>query len=136
MRRAMPAGARRSRARLRGLARSVGSRSKRILAMASEPTLLYGSMAAVLPGLDVLVSRLPSLLRGLSVGLLCHQASVTRGLTPAAAALRSMRGVKLRRLFAPEHGLTGAAQDHAHVDAEPDPLTGLPVVSPYGKRPH
>jgi len=91
-------------------------------------------MAAVLPGLDVLVSRLPSLLRGLSVGLLCHQASVTRGLTPAAEALRSMKGVKLRRLFAPEHGLTGAAQDHAHIDAERDPLTGLTVVSLYGKR--
>ena len=91
-------------------------------------------MAAVLPGLDVLVSRLPSLLRGLSVGLLCHQASVTRRLTPAAAALRSMRGVKLRRLFAPEHGLTGSAQDHAHIDAERDPLTGLPVVSLYGRR--
>jgi uncharacterized protein YbbC (DUF1343 family) len=91
-------------------------------------------MAAVLPGLDVLVSRLSSLLRGLSVGLLCHQASVTRSLTPAAEALRSMKGVKLRRLFAPEHGLTGAAQDHAHIDAERDPLTGLPVVSLYGKR--
>jgi uncharacterized protein YbbC (DUF1343 family) len=91
-------------------------------------------MAAVLPGLDVLVSRLPSLLRGLSVGLVCHQASVTRSLTPAAEALRSMKGVKLRRLFAPEHGLTGAAQDHAHIHAERDPLTGLPVVSLYGKR--
>jgi uncharacterized protein YbbC (DUF1343 family) len=91
-------------------------------------------MAAVLPGLDVLVSRLSSLLRGLSVGLLCHQASVTRRLTPAAEALRSMKGVKLRRLFAPEHGLTGAAQDHAHIDAERDRLTGLPVVSLYGKR--
>src|ERR1044071_1662719 len=91
-------------------------------------------MAAVLPGLDVLVSRLSSLLRGLSVGLLCHQASVTRSLTPAAEALRSMKRVKLRRLFAPEHGLTGAAQDHAHIDAERDRLTGLPVVSLYGKR--
>src|SRR6266481_3221890 len=91
-------------------------------------------MAAVLPGLDVLVSRLPSLLRGLSVGLLCHQASVTRDLTPAAEALRSIKGVKLRRLFAPEHGLTGAAQDHAGIGAERDALTGLPVVSLYGKR--
>src|SRR6266568_7502323 len=91
-------------------------------------------MAAVLPGLDVLMSRLPSLLRGLSVGLLCHQASVTRDLTPAAEALRSMKGVKLRRLFAPEHGLTGAAQDHARIGAERDALSGLPVVSLYGKR--
>src|SRR5262250_940949 len=91
-------------------------------------------MAAVLPGLDVLVSRLPTLLRGRTVGLLCHQASVTRGLDHAARVLLSMRGVKLRRLFAPEHGLTGAAQDHARIAAERDRLTGLPVLSLYGKR--
>ena len=91
-------------------------------------------MAAVLSGLDVLVSRLPSLLRGRTVGLLCHQASVTRGLTHAARAIGALRGVKLGRLFAPEHGLTGAAQDHARIGAERDVLTGLPVVSLYGKR--
>jgi uncharacterized protein YbbC (DUF1343 family) len=82
----------------------------------------------------VLVSRLPFLLRGRTVGLLCHQASVTRGLRHAARAIGSVRGVKLGRLFAPEHGLTGAAQDHASIGAERDPLTGLPVVSLYGKR--
>src|SRR5215472_14743271 len=75
-------------------------------------------MAAVLPGLDVLVSRLPTLLRGRTVGLLCHQASVTRGLDHATRVIQSMRGVKLRRLFA----------------AERDRLTGLPVLSLYGKR--
>src|SRR5262245_949705 len=91
-------------------------------------------MAAVLPGLDVLLSRLPSLLRGRTVGLLCHQASVTRSLDHAGGAIQSMRGVKLVRLFAPEHGLTGAAQDHAGIGAERDLLTGLPVVSLYGKR--
>src|SRR3990172_2609151 len=91
-------------------------------------------MAAVLSGLDVLVSRLPSLLRGRTVGLLCHQASVTRGLTHAARAIGALRGVKLGRLSAPEHGLRGAAQDHARSGAERDVLTGLPVVSLYGKR--
>jgi len=91
-------------------------------------------MAAVLSGLDVLVSRFPSLLRGRTVGLLCHQASVTRGLRHAARAIGAIRGVKLGRLFAPEHGLTGAAQDHARIRAERDALTGLPVVSLYGKR--
>jgi len=91
-------------------------------------------MAAVLSGLDVLVSRVPSLLRGRTVGLLCHQASVTRGLTHAPRAIAAIRGVKLRRLFAPEHGLTGAAQDHARIGAERDAPTGLPVVSLYGKR--
>ena len=91
-------------------------------------------MAAVLSGLDVLISRLPSLLRGRSVGLLCHQASVTRDLRHAAEAVRAIPRVKLRRLFAPEHGFTGAAQDHAKIGAERDGLTGLPVVSLYGNR--
>jgi uncharacterized protein YbbC (DUF1343 family) len=91
-------------------------------------------MAAVLSGLDVLVSRLPSLLRGRTVGLLCHQASVTRDFTHAARAIDVIRGVKLRRLFAPEHGLTGAAQDQAKIGAERDGLSGLPVVSLYGNR--
>jgi uncharacterized protein YbbC (DUF1343 family) len=91
-------------------------------------------MAAVLTGLDVLVSRLPSLLRGRTVGLLCHQASVTRDLCHAASVIGALRGVKLGRLFAPEHGLTGSAQDHGTIGAERDALTGLPVVSLYGKR--
>jgi uncharacterized protein YbbC (DUF1343 family) len=91
-------------------------------------------MAAVLSGLDVLASRLSSLFRGRTVGLLSHQASVTRDLTHARQAIGAIRGVKLRRLFAPEHGLSGAAQDLVSVGAERDALTGLPVVSLYGKR--
>src|SRR5258705_9444413 len=91
-------------------------------------------MVAVLSGRDVLASRLSSLLRGRTVGLLSHQASVTRDLTHARQAIGAIRGVKLLRLFAPEHGLGGAAQDLVSVGAERDALTGLPVVSLYGKR--
>jgi uncharacterized protein YbbC (DUF1343 family) len=91
-------------------------------------------MTAVLSGLDVLLGRLRTLLGGQSVGLLCHCASVAADLTPAAEALMRVKGVKLRRLFAPEHGITGAAQDLVLVGHEKDPLTGLPVMSLYGKR--
>jgi len=91
-------------------------------------------MTAVLSGLDVLLGRLRTLLGGQSVGLLCHPASVTADLTPAADALMRVKGVKLRRLFAPEHGITGAAQDLVLVGHEKDPLTGLPVMSLYGRR--
>jgi uncharacterized protein YbbC (DUF1343 family) len=91
-------------------------------------------MAAVLSGLDVLASRLSSLLRGRTVGLLSHQASVTRDLTHSRQVIGAIPGVKLRRLFAPEHGISGAAQDLVSVGAERDALTGLPVVSLYGKR--
>ena len=91
-------------------------------------------MTAVLSGLDVLLGRLRTLLGGQSVGLLCHPASVTADLTPAAEALMRVKDVNVRRLFAPEHGITGAAQDLVLVGHEKDPLTGLPVMSLYGRR--
>lgn len=91
-------------------------------------------MTAVRAGLDVLVSRLGSMLAGRRVGLLCHQASVTRDLTHAADAIKRLRKVRLDALFAPEHGLAGAAQDHAHIGAEYDRARRLRVHSLYGKR--
>lgn len=91
-------------------------------------------MTAVRAGLDVLVSRLGSMLAGRRVGLLCHQASVTRDLTHAADAIQRLRKVRLGALFAPEHGLAGAAQDHAHIGAEYDRARRLRVHSLYGKR--
>jgi uncharacterized protein YbbC (DUF1343 family) len=91
-------------------------------------------MTAVRAGLDVLVSRLGSMLAGRRVGLLCHQASVTRDLTHAVDAIRRLRRVRLAALFAPEHGLAGAAQDHAHIGAAYDRARRLRVHSLYGKR--
>ncbi len=91
-------------------------------------------MAGVRCGLDVLVSRLPKLLRGRRVGLLCHQASVTRELTHAVDAVALIRGARLTALFAPEHGIAGAAQDHARVGSLRDRSTGLPVWSLYGRQ--
>lgn len=91
-------------------------------------------MLSVRSGLDVLVSRRPTLLRGRRVGLLCHQASVTRELTHAVNALARLRDVKLTALFAPEHGIAGAAQDHARVGSTRDPVTGLRVWSLYDRR--
>ncbi len=91
-------------------------------------------MAGVRCGLDVLVSRLPKLLRGRRVGLLCHQASVTRELTHAVDAVALIRGARLTALFAPEHGIAGAAQDHARVGSLRDRSSGLPVWSLYGRQ--
>src|SRR4249920_1110606 len=91
-------------------------------------------MASVRSGLDVLVRRRPALLRGRRVGLLCHQASVTRELIHAVDAVRGLRGVRLTALFAPEHGIAGAAQDHVHINVMRDRTTRLPVWSLYGRR--
>ena len=91
-------------------------------------------MASVLFGLDVLEDR-PTLLDRRRVGLLCHQASVTGDLRHASKVIAELRGAKLTALFAPEHGMAGAAQDHARVGSTKDPATGLPVWSLYDGRP-
>jgi uncharacterized protein YbbC (DUF1343 family) len=91
-------------------------------------------MTPVRAGLDVLASRPPDPIAGRRIGLLCHQASVTRDLTHAIDVVRALRGTTLAALFAPEHGIAGAAQDLVPIGAERDRATALPVWSLYGRR--
>jgi len=85
-------------------------------------------------GLDVLVHHRLGLLRGRRFGLLAHPASVDARVDHAVDLLRDVRGARLSALFAPEHGLWGAAQDLIHIAAARDPLTGMRVASLYGNR--
>lgn len=66
---------------------------------------------------------------GRNVGLLAHAASVDRGLRPAAAVLEQA-GARIRALFGPEHGFSGAAQDMIGVGTRS--AAELPVYSLYG----
>ena len=91
-------------------------------------------MTTVRSGLDVLLHDRASLLRGRRIALVAHQASVDRALRHAAPLLADLRGVRLAALWAPEHGLWGAPQDHAHIRSERDPVTRLGVQSLYGRR--
>ncbi|MBX3226335.1 MAG: DUF1343 domain-containing protein [Labilithrix sp.] len=82
--------------------------------------------------MDVGLDRLlvdPGLARGLRgsrVGLLAHPASVTRRLVHAVEVLKSI-GIVPARLFGPEHGWAGHAQDMVGVAGGGD------VVSLYGE---
>ncbi len=87
--------------------------------------------ATVVPGLEVLLDS-PHLLGGRPWALLGNHAAVTRDLEPARAALLAAGVGPLVRLFAPEHGLDGVAQDMEAVADERDPLTCAPVRSLYG----
>jgi uncharacterized protein YbbC (DUF1343 family) len=83
-------------------------------------------------GLDVLLEDGIGGLHGRRVGVLCHPASVTNRLVHIVDALAAAE-VKLTRLFGPEHGIRGEAQDMIGVQGNHDPRTGIPVTSLYGE---
>jgi uncharacterized protein YbbC (DUF1343 family) len=85
-------------------------------------------------GLEVLATDSAALLAGRRFALLANQAAVTRDLTPGWVVLSGLDGV-LVRLFSPEHGLWGTAQDMEAVGEASEPATGLPVRSLYGSSP-
>ncbi len=66
------------------------------------------------------------------MGVLCHPASVASDLTHAVDRLIEA-GVRPTRLYGPEHGVRGEAQDMIGVDDDHDRRTGIPVVSLYGE---
>lgn len=94
-----------------------------------------GSTAAapVRMGLERAAGPAGAFLKGRRAGLVVHAASVTLAGRHAIDVLRD-RGVKVVRLFSPEHGLRGRAAAGESVAAGRDPTTGLPVVSLYGKQ--
>jgi uncharacterized protein YbbC (DUF1343 family) len=87
---------------------------------------------SVVPGLEVLARRRPRWLKERRVGLLMHQASVTRSLESARDVLHRLCGARLTALFGPQHGIAGEKQDNMiespHVT---DGRLGIPIFSLY-----
>lgn len=106
------------------------SRAQDSLAMAETPT-----SNSVLTGIDVLAQDNFAALAGLRVGLLTHKAGRDRSGRRTVDVLAAAPGVKLVRLFSPEHGL--GADREGEIAADFDQATRLPIVSLYGasKRP-
>lgn len=86
----------------------------------------------VMTGLDVLLRDGHPVLNGARIGLVTNHTAVTRDLVSIVDAMHNDDRFELVRLFAPEHGVRGAAQAGDHVADEVDAVTGLPVVSLYG----
>jgi uncharacterized protein YbbC (DUF1343 family) len=87
----------------------------------------------VLPGVEVLVRDHAAELVGKRVGILTNPTGVTRNLESTIDAVRSIPDVEVVRLFSPEHGLRGQHYAGDKVDESRDPVSGLPVMSLYGK---
>ncbi len=94
---------------------------------------VLGAAPAVRAGLERMEADAGRPLVGRRVGLLVHAASVTVDGRHAIDVLRG-RGVDVRRLFGPEHGLRGTAAAGERIESGIDTATGLPVISLYGDR--
>lgn len=70
-------------------------------------------------------------LKGKRVGMVVNQTSVIGKQTTIDSLLKL--GVKIVKIFGPEHGFRGNASNGTHVDDEIDTKTGIKVVSLYGK---
>ncbi len=90
------------------------------------------SAPSVLPGIDVLLRDSIHLVQGKRVGLITNPSGVDAAGVPTIDRLEGTPGVRLVALFAPEHGIRGAAAPGVAVPDTVDARTGLPIYSLYG----
>jgi len=83
-------------------------------------------------GIDRLIEEELFELKGQRIGLLVHPASINQKLEYTLTLLHQNKDAKVIRLFGPEHGLWGIAQDMEGVDSQLDHFTRLPIISLYG----
>ncbi len=73
-------------------------------------------------------------IKGRNVAMVVNQTSVIgKNLVPLPDSLLKL-GVKIKKIFGPEHGFRGDASNGAGVDNSTDAQTGLPVISLYGSK--
>ena len=70
-------------------------------------------------------------LKGKNVGLLVNHTSMV-GSSHLVDTLLS-QNISITKIFAPEHGFRGTADAGEHVASDVDVMTGIPVISLYGK---
>lgn len=71
-------------------------------------------------------------LKGKRVAMMANQTTII-GNTHLVDSLQK-RGVKIVKVFGPEHGFRGNKSAGDHVDNEIDAATGIPLISLYGKK--
>ena len=104
-----------------------------LAACSQPPDPIQPNAPRVTVGLERIAAGESFGLAGKRLGLVVHAASVTADGRHAIDVARD-RGLEVVRLFSPEHGLRGRAAAGEAVEGGRDPISGLPVVSLYGKR--
>ncbi|MGG9960556.1 exo-beta-N-acetylmuramidase NamZ family protein [Ferruginibacter sp. SUN106] len=85
--------------------------------------------SAIMPGADRMEVYLPYL-KGKSVAVFANQTSLIKGTHLVDTLLK--KGIKIVKIFGPEHGFRGTADAGEHVADDKDKTTGIPIISLYG----
>jgi uncharacterized protein YbbC (DUF1343 family) len=75
-------------------------------------------------------------LRGRTVGVIANQSGVTSGRESIVDAILRHGGIRIKAIYAPEHGFRGDQAAGAAISSYVDSRTGLPVYSLYGASRH
>jgi uncharacterized protein YbbC (DUF1343 family) len=88
--------------------------------------------AQVTPGISVLLKDSAHLVRGKRVGLITNHTGRDEKGVSSIDLLFNAPDVRLTALFAPEHGIRGAARGGARISSGVDEKTGVRIYSLYG----
>ena len=100
------------------------------IAQTASPIQGMAGKKEIITGADQTEKYLP-LLKGKRIGLVANQSSII-GTKSSVDSLLSL-GIKIVKVFGPEHGFRGNASNGAVVSNETDAKTGIPIISLYGK---
>lgn len=98
--------------------------------MVSQPGVVVKTYQSVKPGAEHFSDYLP-LLKKKRVAIVTNASGVVNGVSIVDTLLH--QGVKVVKIFGPEHGFRGTTEAGEYVKNNKDVKTGLPVVSLYGK---
>ena len=110
-----------------------GAPSDTVVVIRADVTGSSDPGTAVRPGIQVLLEEGAGALRGRRVGLITNHTGRLPDGTLSIDALHRWDELELAALFAPEHGIRGAAEAGEHVASGTDARTGLPIHSLYGE---
>jgi uncharacterized protein YbbC (DUF1343 family) len=102
-------------------------------AQGDTPQATTDAAAEVLPGVEVLLRDSLHLVAGKRVGLITNHSGRDRSGTSTIDLLHRAPNVTLAALYAPEHGLRGAAEAGVKIASSVDSATGAPIHSLYGE---
>jgi uncharacterized protein YbbC (DUF1343 family) len=93
---------------------------------------LLAQKKELLTGADVLISSQLDLLKQKKIGIVTNHTAVLKNGTHLVDTLHSIKGISIKTLFGPEHGIRGNESAGRRVLNSVDPKTSLPVYSLYG----